>query len=409
MSVEITWNNELIEFEDFWESLEYIRTELGPDFFSENWINESELPESDLIDFANELKKNLNEYFNDENETLFKSSLNSSELREQVWDSLINWINIARDESLSLLREWVVADLDELSSNISWSSSSEAETTTSKTSSNEWFDNSASQNSSSWDSNMKTSSNSDSFWWRISEKLTWFFDNLWSFFGNENSSSTSKWNIISSFFWWFSWLFNSSWSSWSSESENTERREHTSIDVDWIDSFESLINWEGSDFSDYATEIERYSWEIWVPSNLLLKLFIKEWSRWDPRASAPWSSALWFWQILNWTWEDIKSRIASNYWFDWSKLERYNPEHQIIWASLYLRHLYDNHTDWDWADAVVYYHTWPWISDSNVAHFLELNPAIERNMNWMPANRENYMMAARNYYLWTSWPSWNLA
>ena len=118
-------------------------------------------------------------------------------------------------------------------------------------------------------------------------------------------------------------------------------------------------------------ETEKYG----IPQMILVdNLFAKENASFNPYLKNPYSSALWFGQIINSTWRQIESSILGE------DLDRYDPADQIKATCAYLNYIKELR-NCTWWDAVVYYHTWPWFNDSNVRSAMNVNPAIVAQMN----------------------------
>ncbi len=185
----------------------------------------------------------------------------------------------------------------------------------------------------------------------------------------------------------------------SSDSADVPEQEEmeSSDELPWIESYDQLLEGNWSAFAQYDETIQGYAEEYWIPKNLLLNLLIGEGSGGDPGASNPNSTAYWLWQILDWTWQDINARIAPMYGLETGQLERDDPDDQILATCLYLRYMYDQHAN-DWREAVVYYHTGPGMTESDVREFLDANPAIKNQLWDDDVDVASYQEAARNHY-----------
>lgn len=149
--------------------------------------------------------------------------------------------------------------------------------------------------------------------------------------------------------------------------------------------------------STFGDIVKRETEKYGIPQDLLVNnLFAKENAGFDPNLKNPYSSALWFWQIISRTWRFIESSIL------FEDLDRYNPEDQIKATCAYLNYI-KNLKNCSWWDAIVYYHTWPGFNDSNVRTAMNVNAPIVAHMS----NRENptakdYIEWAKKYYGITS-------
>lgn len=143
----------------------------------------------------------------------------------------------------------------------------------------------------------------------------------------------------------------------------------------------------------FGEVLKRESVKYNIPENIVINLIEKE-SKFNHKIKAPDpSSAYWLWQHIDWTWKQISSFPE----FTNIDLDRQNPEHQIMATFAYLNHLRD-YKSCSIEDAVIYYHTGPWIQDKHVAWYLRDNPAVAEYMNW-EMTVENYIKAAKRYYL----------
>lgn len=205
---------------------------------------------------------------------------------------------------------------------------------------------------------------------------------------------TNLWRRIT-WSWWYSWEVVR-W--YDSSHINPENLAMWDLELNLPD-FDSLLatSW-WSEFAQYKDAMLDICDKLQIPPEVLLQLFIKEWSHWNPYAS-PWSSsAVWLWQIIDWTWQGITRQgwTASKYWIEWMSFDRFNVDHQIIWSAVYLREMYDlKGSRWM---AMVHYHTWPWrMSDSYASQCAERNPAIKRWISW-PVTAQSYYDSAFRYY-----------
>ncbi len=170
--------------------------------------------------------------------------------------------------------------------------------------------------------------------------------------------------------------------------------------VEWpstIPSFETLINWKWSVFKPYEETIKQVCNNLKVPPQVLLQLFIKEWSNWNPNA-CPWNStARWFGQIIDSTWNYVTDNLAPRYWVK-ENLARLNADHQIIWAAILLRNNFDR--NWKTREnALVVHHTWSLkFSDSQAQKYASLNPAVAKHVNWQ-INTSSYIEWTKKYFL----------
>jgi hypothetical protein len=149
---------------------------------------------------------------------------------------------------------------------------------------------------------------------------------------------------------------------------------------------ESLWKW----YEKYKDIVIEVSNKYWVRTESLITLINHENARWDPLASAPWSSAYWLWQMIDSTW--------STYW-KW--LDRNNPSDQLEATCRYLNAIKDRKNCSDEL-AMAYYNTWEWIkniSDSKAREFARINPAISNKIpDWISINAQNYFIWAVAYY-----------
>lgn len=154
------------------------------------------------------------------------------------------------------------------------------------------------------------------------------------------------------------------------------------------------FRWERKDefLQVFGEVLKRESVKYNIPENIVINLIEKE-SKFNPKARPPKGSAYWLGQHIDWTWKQISSFPE----FTSIDLDRQNPEHQIMATFAYLNHLRD-YKSCSIEEAVIYYHTWPWFKDSNVAEALRLNPAVERNMRWREMTAKNYVDAAKEFY-----------
>lgn len=225
------------------------------------------------------------------------------------------------------------------------------------------------------------------FWWSNYDFLWKIVESYWTLSWKEFTNNDLKWVIDK---------YKNSNINFSSI--NPENLTMWNLDIN-LPNFESLLTTQWwRDYMMYKDSIEQMCDKLKIPPEVLLQLFIKEWSRWNPHAS-PWtSSAVWLWQIIDWTWEGITKSwwTASKYGIDWIKFDRYDAGHQIIWSAVYLREMYDKF--WSWWKAMVHYHTWPWqMTDSYAQKCAKWNPAIERWISW-PITAQSYYNSAMKYY-----------
>lgn len=165
--------------------------------------------------------------------------------------------------------------------------------------------------------------------------------------------------------------------------------------VDHIPDAESLYNWAWRDFARYKGTIKNVCESLKIPENVLIMLFIKEWSHWNPYARTVWSSAFWIAQTVNWTWNEITSKIAPKYWIN-QNWQMYNADHQIIAWAAYLRQNFDQ--TWSWWLALAKYNMWSInIPDWKAQQYARTNPAIARHIQW-PVTWKSYLDAAVRYY-----------
>lgn len=141
----------------------------------------------------------------------------------------------------------------------------------------------------------------------------------------------------------------------------------------------------------FGTTLDNCEKQYNIPKEAVLKLIEKE-SSFNPQAKNLYSSAYWLGQFLTWTWR----QVCDFQEFVNIDMDRYNPEHQIMWIFAYLNHL-KTLKNCSIADAIVYYHTWPHFSDKHVAWALAVNPAIKKYIEWEPDAR-SYMQAAAKFY-----------
>lgn len=222
------------------------------------------------------------------------------------------------------------------------------------------------------------------------------------------------WDILSIFFkllkvvFWWSWSLD--WKNWLSNNWN-EDIELSNIKQKLKDpnrtisnfDFETLINskdWKK--FEKYQNEIIKYSSRFDINPWIMLKLFIKEWSHWNPSAGPSNSSAIWLWQITTPTWNLICDKIwPKQYWVYIDKeKDRFDPSKQILASCMYLD--YCARLKWvDHATAIIYYHMWHWrnITDNTAQKYYDNNPAIARVHGKWPITAASYQEAAREYYL----------
>lgn len=138
--------------------------------------------------------------------------------------------------------------------------------------------------------------------------------------------------------------------------------------------------------------IDRETGKYGIPKDLLVNnLFEKENRTFDPEIKNPYSSAHGFGQIIDSTWKSIGRRL-------WTRLDRHNPEDQIVASCEYLNYI-KNLRECSWWEAIVYYHTGEGFGDSNVQTAMEKNTPIVRYMtNQENPTAKDYVTAAAKYY-----------
>lgn len=205
-------------------------------------------------------------------------------------------------------------------------------------------------------------------------------------------------SLILKFFAFITWYTNEDFS----KALHDESVEKYKLSWEYHMDFESLLNskwWEW--FKENQNYIIYYANKFWINPWTVLKLMIKEWSGWDVTKWPGWkNTATWFWQITDWTWNDICNRIAPKYlWQTIDKSKRFDAPTQILATCLYLD--FCAKTRWvSHEEAMIYYHTWPWkITDETAKSYINNNPAIAR-VHWpWPVTAESYKDAAMRYYL----------
>ncbi len=155
----------------------------------------------------------------------------------------------------------------------------------------------------------------------------------------------------------------------------------------------------------YRTNTNIFREEIHLKTILLL--LINEWSGWNITKKNPTSTAIWLWQILDWTWKDLCSVSTNLPEYKWKISininNRLNAEEQIKAMLLLLDQCARKH-NCTYQDAVVYYHLWlnaETIKDSQVWKLIEQNPAISKvaKKDWVKITTAKlYMKYANIYY-----------
>ena len=171
-----------------------------------------------------------------------------------------------------------------------------------------------------------------------------------------------------------------------------------------FDFYQLLESKDGKYFQPYEDMILKWTWRIWnIDPWLLLRVMIKEWSKWNLRAGPWWrNSAVWLGQITTPTWNMICDTIwPKQYGIYIDKIGwRYDAESQVKAMCMYLDYC-ARLRNVDHATAVVYYHMWPGkINDQTATNYLRNNPAVARHHRGQVISVASYEEAAKNYYLW---------
>jgi cell wall-associated NlpC family hydrolase len=133
-----------------------------------------------------------------------------------------------------------------------------------------------------------------------------------------------------------------------------------------------------------------------IPPGLIIQL-IKMESSFDPKNSPKeygnpnTNAAYWLWQHIKTTWDDVNGKYFGG------KLDRTNPEHQIMATCAYLQEMKST-KNCDWAMAVIYYHTWPGVDSANITDYKKSNPGIAKYMSAWDTSAEWYKRAAAKFY-----------
>lgn len=237
--------------------------------------------------------------------------------------------------------------------------------------------------------------------WKVKEAVKTYWELIWKEFSDEhiddamveykkskiwNRSSVEaySWEVVS----WYDKI----------DPKNLDMWDVESLWLPDIDTLLSSPEWKA--FARYKDTIMEVGDSLKVPANVMVQLFIKEWSHGNPYAKAPWSSATWLWQIINSTWKWV-GKIAQKYWVE-QEFDRYNVDHQIIATTLLLRDNYDWQAWNDWAKSVVAYHTWSLnFSNRTASQYASVNPWIARGIRW-PVTANSYIESASRYYwIWS--------
>jgi hypothetical protein len=95
------------------------------------------------------------------------------------------------------------------------------------------------------------------------------------------------------------------------------------------------------------------------------------------------------------TWSSMEKKVFEMWISHHRYLDKNNPTNQILLAGAYFDFV--RWEKWcDWAEAMVYYHTWPNIAKFNLWKAMANNPGIARRME--VHSKEWYIQAAAKYY-----------
>jgi hypothetical protein len=213
--------------------------------------------------------------------------------------------------------------------------------------------------------------------------------------------------LLQKFFWWKFGINESG------EVVQTTSQEQVIIDykktIDFTKTFEELLtSKEWKNYFQYQDSIIKNSLRFDIPPAIMLQLFIKEWSNWDPKKWPGWAnSAVWLGQITGATWDNICKNIGPRrYGITIDPAKRYDPESQILAACMYLDYCKEERNTATHKDAIVYYHQWPGpITDSIAQKYARNNPIVMRELEKMWVTHysqvtvELYSTASNKYYL----------
>ncbi len=151
----------------------------------------------------------------------------------------------------------------------------------------------------------------------------------------------------------------------------------------------------------FGSDLNRITKSYGINPTWLLALIEKEGSGFNAFTKST-GSAVGLGQITDDTWTELTSKIIpadarAMELVGGSRLERYNPIHQMIAMCSYLEHIRVKKPTANWSDAAIYYHTGMNATDADVPKYLKWNPAIAREMKGEPT-LANYVDAARRYY-----------
>lgn len=154
------------------------------------------------------------------------------------------------------------------------------------------------------------------------------------------------------------------------------------------DETNKMINqWPYNQFRKYLPYIILANKKYDVPIPAMLELMKKEGSGGNPYKKAPGSSALGLGQMINSTWSSFKEP-------GW---DRFNPLHQILAMSKYLKYLKDK-KDCEWKTTLAYYNTGEGgVSWKNLNTYVRLNPSIASKMGGKHTPSA-YLKAATQFY-----------
>ncbi len=146
----------------------------------------------------------------------------------------------------------------------------------------------------------------------------------------------------------------------------------------------------GSKHLAFLPELQRASSENNVPLGSLITLIYKENGGWNPRISAPGSSAYGLGQMIDGTWETYGK---------W--LNRDDAGDQLIATTRYMKAI-KNRKNCPWEHVLAYYNTGEGIrnvSQAKVEEYASLNSVISKRIPWgVPLNKNSYFIAAVSYY-----------
>lgn len=223
--------------------------------------------------------------------------------------------------------------------------------------------------------------------------------------------SSSLDSDISLFIWILNSIFGTSFTTWSFKADENWTikisKKNQEIAKGISDKDDLYLSEWAKKFEKYKQDIKKYCSYYDIPEKVLIQLYIKEWSHWDPTAVSP-TWCTWLWQFSQWTWEWLYK-----WWYIYNSLNRkwkivdyldINSIHQrtdsqrsIQASCMYLRYIKDLKSC-SWVEAMWYYNTWPWAKFSPEEH-LRLNPILKGYIsNNSSPSVEDVRIASRKYY-----------